>query len=156
MIVKKLFGTVTGKKICILGFAFKANTNDTRESAAINICKDLLQEGALLFIHDPKVDKNQISKDLLQEESVKLRNNDKTNDKTIEGEWCFVNNASESFKDADAIVILTEWGDYFKIDWGKASMIMRQPAWIFDVRSVLSRETFPISNLNVWRLGDGS
>ena len=156
LIVKKLFGTVTGKKICILGFAFKANTNDTRESAAINICKDLLQEGALLFIHDPKVDKNQISKDLLQEESVKLRNNDKTNDKTIEGEWCFVNNASESFKDADAIVILTEWGDYFKIDWGKASMIMRQPAWIFDVRSVLSRETFPISNLNVWRLGDGS
>tara|TARA_B100002051_G_C16703865_1_gene622556 strand:- start:198 stop:1628 length:1431 start_codon:yes stop_codon:yes gene_type:complete len=156
LIVKKLFGTVTGKKICILGFAFKANTNDTRESAAINICKDLLQEGALLFIHDPKVDKNQISKDLLQEESVKLRNNDKTNDKTIEGEWCFVNNASESFKDADAIVILTEWGDYFKIDWEKASMIMRQPAWIFDVRSVLSRETFPISNLNVWRLGDGS
>ena len=156
LIVKKLFGTVTGKKICILGFAFKANTNDTRESAAINICKDLLQEGALLFINDPKVDKNQISKDLLQEESVKLRNNDKTNDKTIEGEWCFVNNASESFKDADAIVILTEWGDYFKIDWGKASMIMRQPAWIFDVRSVLSRETFPISNLNVWRLGDGS
>ena len=89
LIVKKLFGTVTGKKICILGFAFKANTNDTRESAAINICKDLLQEGALLFIHDPKVDKKQISKDLHQEESLKLKNIEKKNGQQIEGEWCF-------------------------------------------------------------------
>ena len=94
---------------CILGFAFKANTNDTRESAAINICKDLLQEGALLFIHDPKVAKKQISKDLLQEESVELKNSDKHNQ--IEGEWCFVDNISESFKDADAILILTEWAN---------------------------------------------
>ena len=156
LIVKKLFGTVSGKKICILGFAFKANTNDTRESASINICKDLLQEGALLFIHDPKVDKKQISKDLLKEESVKLKNSDKKNESQIEGEWCFVDNILESFKDADAIVILTEWEDYFKINWEKVSFSMRQPAWIFDVRSVLSKENFPISNLNVWRLGDGS
>ena len=156
LIVKKLFGTVTGKKICILGFAFKANTNDTRESAAINICKNLIQEGALLFIHDPKVNKKQISKDLLQEESIKLKNSDKTNEIQTEGEWCFVDNILESFNDADAIVILTEWGDYFKIDWRKASYMMRQPAWIFDIRSVLSRENFPNSNLNVWRLGDGS
>ena len=156
LIVKKLFGTVTSKKICILGFAFKANTNDTRESAAINICKDLLQEGALLFIHDPKVDKKQISKDLLKEESVKLKNSKKTNGSQIEGEWCFVSNILESFKDADAIVILTEWGDYFNIDWEKASLTMRQPAWIFDVRSVLLRENLPDSNLNIWRLGDGS
>ena len=156
LIVKKLFGTVTGKKICILGFAFKANTNDTRESAAINICKNLIQEGALLFIHDPKVNTKQISKDLHQEESVKLKNSNKTNDLQIEGEWCFVDNILESFKDADAIVILTEWGDYFKIDWRKASCMMRQPAWIFDIRSVLSRGNFPNLNLNVWRLGDGS
>ena len=156
LIVKKLFGTVTGKKVCILGFSFKANTNDTRESAAINICKDLLQEGALLFIHDPKVDKKQISKDLLKEESGELKNSKKEYDKEIEGEWCFVDNVLESFKDADAIVILTEWGEYFKIDWEKASFVMRQPAWVFDVRSVLSKETFSISNLNVWRLGDGS
>ena len=156
LIVKKLFGTVTGKKICILGFAFKANTNDTRESAAITICKDLIQEGALLYIHDPKVDKKQISKDLLKEESLKLKNSAKIYNPQIEGEWCFVDNVLESFKDADAIVILTEWEDYFKIDWKKASCVMRQPAWIFDVRSVLSIESFPISNLNVWRLGDGS
>ena len=74
----------------------------------------------------------------------------------IEGEWCFADDIYESFKDADAIVILTEWGDYFTLDWENVSFLMRQPAWIFDVRSVLSTENFPISNLNVWRLGDGS
>ena len=53
-----------GKKIVVLGFAFKSNTNDTRESAAIRICKDLLAEGAILYIHDPKVEPDQILKDL--------------------------------------------------------------------------------------------
>ena len=61
MITKKLFGTISGKKIVVLGFAFKCNTNDTRESAAIQICKDLIDEGAKLYIHDPKVDTKQIS-----------------------------------------------------------------------------------------------
>ena len=58
LIVKKLFGTVTGKKIVVLGFAFKANTNDTRESAAIQICKDLIDQGAEITIHDPKVNES--------------------------------------------------------------------------------------------------
>ena len=62
-LVVKLFGTVTGK-IVVLGFAFKANTNDTRESAAIQICKDLIDEGADIWIHDQKVSKLQIEKDL--------------------------------------------------------------------------------------------
>ena len=64
IVVKKLFGTISQKKIVILGFAFKANTNDTRESAAIRICKDLIDEGAELFIHDPKVNPSQIENDL--------------------------------------------------------------------------------------------
>ncbi len=64
LIVKKLFGTLSGKKIAVLGFAFKANTNDTRESSAIQIVKDLIEEGAEISIHDPKVDPCQIEKDL--------------------------------------------------------------------------------------------
>ena len=55
IVVEKLFGTLTNKKIGILGFSFKANTNDTRESPAIEICKNLLEEGAKLQIYDPKV-----------------------------------------------------------------------------------------------------
>ena len=66
LIVQKLFGTITSKKICILGFAFKANTNDTRESAAITICRELLEEGANLVIHDPKVKSKQIESDYQQ------------------------------------------------------------------------------------------
>ena len=64
LVVQKLFGTVTGKRLAILGFAFKADTNDTREAPAIRICRDLLEEGAQLTIHDPKVDSEQIARDL--------------------------------------------------------------------------------------------
>ena len=56
LIVNYLFGNVSEKKIAILGFAFKANTNDTRESPSIDICNHLLEEGAYLSIYDPKVD----------------------------------------------------------------------------------------------------
>ena len=73
MVVKKLFGTVANKKLVILGFSFKANTNDTRESAAITICKNLLNEGANLIIHDPKVTASQIENDL----NINARNSSK-------------------------------------------------------------------------------
>ena len=69
LVVEKLFGTLA-EKICILGFSFKANTNDTRESAAIRICKDLLEEGANLSINDPKVSPKQIETDLGEELNI--------------------------------------------------------------------------------------
>ena len=147
LIVKKLFGTVRGKKICILGFAFKANTNDTRESAAINICKDLLDEGAILHIHDPKVDYLQIEKDLsLKEKAV---------DESNQGEWHFIQNIITSAKGADAVVVLTEWGEYSYLDWKKISSVLRQPAWLFDARSVIPSEKIKNLKLNLWRIGDG-
>ena len=58
LIVEKLFGTITGKKIAILGFSFKANTNDIRESPAITISKELMLEGCHLSIYDPKVNRS--------------------------------------------------------------------------------------------------
>ena len=63
-VVELLFGTVTGKRIGVLSFAFKAHTNDTRESPAIRICSDLLEEGAVLAVVDPKVSEHQIAADL--------------------------------------------------------------------------------------------
>ena len=63
LIVEKLFGTLSGKKISVLGFSFKANTNDTRESPSIKICKELLEEGANIAIYDPRVSKKQIASD---------------------------------------------------------------------------------------------
>ena len=75
LIVKNLFGTINGKKIIILGFAFKANTNDTRESPAISLCNNLLEEGAILSIHDPKVSRKQIEKDLPKFHNVLEKSN---------------------------------------------------------------------------------
>tara|TARA_A100001388_G_C28771184_1_gene503937 strand:+ start:2412 stop:3863 length:1452 start_codon:yes stop_codon:yes gene_type:complete len=156
LIVKKLFGTVSGKKLCILGFAFKANTNDTRESAAINICKDLLEEGAILFINDPKVKAIQIEKDLNKKENNKLNNFKGKSLHAFEGEWCFVNKTNDGFLGADAVIVLTEWGDYSRINWDQVSSQMRKPAWIFDARSVLSSENIIKANLNLWTIGDGT
>ena len=155
LVVEKLFGTVSNKKIGILGFAFKANTNDTRESAAINICKDLIEEGAILYIHDPKVEENQISKDL----GVKSINDNKRfkfkNQIQNTGNWVFASNIQDIFPDTDAILILTEWEEYANIDWKNISRKMRSPAWIFDARSILNSSKIENTNLNLWRIGDG-
>ena len=154
LIVNKLFGTVRGKKIFILGFAFKANTNDTRESAAINICKDLLEEGAILYIHDPKVEPNQISKDLKLQQSLKSNQSDNTN-YFSESSWYYTQDFNEGAEGADAIVVLTEWEEYRLLDWSKISKKLRKPAWIFDSRSIIPTEVIRSLELNVWRIGDG-
>ncbi len=156
LVVKNLFGTVTGKKICILGFAFKANTNDTRESAAINICKDLLEEGAILFINDPKVFAEQISKDLLVNENKILKNIESQNLFSYEGSWCFEDNLEIAVSNADAIIVLTEWEEYSKIDWGLVSKKMRKPAWVFDARSIVDEKKVLAADLNFWKVGNGS
>ena len=156
LIVKKLFGTVSGKKICILGFAFKANTNDTRESAAINICNDLLNEGAILSIHDPKVESKEISKVLNNGENVFKNNliNNKSTEKR--GFWEANNDIFEGLKGADAAIILTEWEEYSQIDWHEASKVMRKPSWVFDTRSITSHNEIKNNGIKLWRIGDGT
>ena len=155
LIVKKLFGTITSKKICILGFAFKANTNDTRESSAINICKDLLEEGAILHIHDPKVNSKQIEKDLsmkakdIKDGSVKVSTSQ-------EGCWFYSDNIYDASTEADAIVVLTEWEEYSNINWERISKLMRKPSWIFDSRSILNSKEIKNFGLNFWKIGNGS
>ncbi len=157
LIVKKLLGTIIGKKICILGFAFKANTNDTRESASINICKDLIEEGAILFINDPKVTAYQISIDLDQKENKELKKiKDQNFLNNYEGEWCFEKNIFNAVEGADAVVVLTEWEEYTYIKWKDISRIMRKPSWVFDCRSVVSKDQVLKANLNLWKIGDGT
>jgi len=147
LLIKKLFGSVSGKKINILGFAFKSNTNDTRESSAIKICKNLLEEGAILYIHDPKVNKEQISKDLPIKNIIDPK--ESTN-------WFFSNKIEETAAGADAIVVLTEWEEYKNIDWNSVIKKMAKPAWVFDSRSIVNVESVKKAGLNLWRLGDGS
>ena len=151
LVIKKLFSTVSEKKIAILGFAFKANTNDTRESSAIEICKDLLEEGANLIIHDPKVERSQIAKDLEKQVQIPQRLNNEEF-----GNWKMSKSIMDTFQNADAAIILTEWNEYSRINWIEVSMIMRKPAWIFDARSIVDANLIKKTDLNFWRIGDGS
>ena len=154
IVLKNLYNTLAGKKIVILGFAFKANTNDTRESAAITICKDLIDEGAELIIHDPKVLPEQIENDLqikpylssIQEENSLLKNNS--------GKWEYCKNL-EIFKNAHAVLVLTEWEEYKYIRWDLAVKDMVKPAWVFDSRSIVNTEEVQKAGINLWRVGDG-
>ena len=156
LIVKKLFGTITGKKIYVLGFAFKANTNDTRESSAITICKDLLEEGAILSIHDQKVKPYQISNDLGISENKEISSLKENNNFALEGQWSFSEEIENGFILADAVVVLTEWDSYSEINWMEMSKKMRCPAWVFDARSIINHSEVKKANLNFWRIGDGS
>jgi UDPglucose 6-dehydrogenase len=97
LVVNRLFGTVSGKRIGVLGFAFKADTNDTRESPAIRICRDLLEEGAVLQIVDPKVSERQLALDLGQAAGAG------------EGSWHPVSDVIQAASGADALLLLTEW-----------------------------------------------
>ena len=118
MIVHKLFGTLRGKSIAILGFAFKANTNDTRQSPSIDIVKNLLEEGANLKIHDPKVTEEQIMKELgimpCNKKNIAKNSSSLKND---EGLWEKESSINEALKNVDAILILTEWDIYYDLDW---------------------------------------
>ena len=147
IIVEKLFGTVSLKKILILGFAFKANTNDTRESSAILISKELIENGAKLFIHDPQVNPYQIERELGRKPI--------NEEKYEEGSWSYSEDLYASASNADAIVILTEWEIYKDLDWLRLFQIMRRPSWVFDTRSIVKKEQVQSIGFHFWALGRG-
>ena len=155
IVVQKLFGTISQKKIIILGFAFKANTNDTRESAAIKICKDLIEEGAELVIHDPKVNPLQIEIDLQIKQFSDMKNDNIDYPKNNLGNWKFSDNLN-IFDNAHAVLVLTEWEDYKNIEWDYVAKKMIKPAWVFDARSIVNVDLVKNSGMNMWSLGDGS
>jgi UDPglucose 6-dehydrogenase len=111
---------VTGKRLAILGFAFKADTNDTREAPAIRICSDLLEEGAELAIYDPKVSEAQIAADLGQSAGASAQDR---------GGWVPCSSAHEAARGADAVLVLTEWSEFAAISWSEIAAVMRRPAW---------------------------
>lgn len=144
--VRTLFNTVTGKRIAILGFAFKKDTNDTRESAAIAICRDLLLEGAHLAIYDPKVDAATIRADLdyvgigpeLFEQSVEI-----------------VDSPYAACEQAHALVALTEWDEFRDLDFEKIHALMFKPAFVFDGRSILPLDALTRHGFEAFVIGKG-
>ncbi len=149
IIVNTLFGTVSGKRICILGFAFKSNTNDIRESPAISICRDLLEEGALLQIYDPRVEKQKINQELSKFKNHK----DKSNGDKY---WIILNSIKEATQNCDAIIVITEWNEFKDIVWSEIAPSMRHPSWVFDTRSIIDVKKAKKHGVNVWSVGNGS
>lgn len=131
-IVTKLYNTVSGKKITFLGWAFKKDTNDTRESAAIYVADDLLNEQAEITVYDPKVSKERIYEDL---DYLQTRSPEE-NRRRVK----VVNNPYEACLDAHAIAILTEWDEFKEYDWKQIYQSVVKPAFVFDGRSILNKE----------------
>jgi len=142
IVIKNLFGTLSNKKLAILGFSFKANTNDTRESPSIAISKNLLKEGSELNFYDPKVNKNQILKEFQGNEYEKKIKVSET--------------AFDAAKGTDAVIVLTEWEQFNNLDWELIFQVMRKPAWVFDSRNYLDKNHLSKVGFKVWTLGQSS
>ena len=123
-IVRSLFNSVADKKIAVLGFAFKKDTNDTRESAAISVCRDLLAEQARVAVYDPKVPADEIRADVLGKDADP-------------GRLTVARTAYEAAAVAHALAIVTEWDEFKQLDYAKIFTGMQQPAFIFDGRNIL-------------------
>ncbi len=131
-IIQSMYNTVNGKKIAFLGWAFKKNTNDTRESAAIYVADHLLEEQAKIAVFDPKVQKHQIYKDLAYLQS----RTHSENESLLE----VAEDAYEACRDAHGIAILTEWDEFKDYDWNRIKDNMKKPAFVFDGRKLLDRK----------------
>jgi len=128
-IVHTLYNTIADKKIAFLGWAFKKDTNDTRESAAIYVADDLINEQANIAVYDPKVSHAQLLSDLNYLESRSAV----TNAKHIVS----YPSVYAACADAHAIAILTEWDEFKTCDWQKIYDGMLKPAFVFDGRNLL-------------------
>ena len=147
-IVKTLFNTVSGKKIAVLGWAFKKDTNDTRESAAIYVADELLNERAELKIYDPKVKESKILNDLNYLNTRSSQDN--INLITT------LNDPYETCKAAHAVAVLTEWDEFKSINWQKIYDDMLKPAFVFDGRSILNTEMLEEIGFKVYSIGKGN
>lgn len=138
-IVKEMFNTVAGKKIALFGFAFKANTGDTRESPAIDITKKLLEERAVVSITDPKA-----------------LNNAKIDLKDIDQNVLYEPDPYKAAEEASAIAVMTEWEEFKTFDYERIYQSMKKPAFIFDGRNILDHKQLYEIGFNVYPIGKTS
>lgn len=136
--VESMFNTIAGKRIAVFGFAFKADTGDTRESPANLVVRDLLSEHAKPVVTDPKAIPN-----------AKLDLRD------VEGKVEFEEDPYIAAKDAHAIVVCTEWKCFKELDWQKIYSSMAKPAFIFDGRNILDTEALQEIGFEVISIGKG-
>jgi UDPglucose 6-dehydrogenase len=145
-IVQTLFNTVSNKKIGVLGFAFKKDTNDTRESAAIYVVRDLLMENAHVSLYDPKVPAKTVLADLAY---VGVPEH------ILNSHLHFCNDATSALDQAHAMVVLTEWDEFRDLDFAAIYDKMFKPAFAFDGRSILPTETMRQIGFQLYTIGQG-
>ena len=144
-IMKSLFGTVSGKKITLLGWAFKKNTNDTRESAAIYIADLLIENGAEICVYDPKVSQQRMLADLDYLNSRSSQENNRA--------LTCVEDPYEACKDSHAIAVITEWDEFKSYDWQSIFKSVVKPAKIFDGRNILDAQHLAEIGFDVYSIG---
>lgn len=135
-IIREMFNTIVGKRIALFGFAFKADTSDTRESPSIYVARKLLEERAFVAVTDPKA---------LDNARIDLAGYKENLD--------FVEDPYEAAKGAHAVAIMTEWAIYRSLDWENIYRSMEKPAFLFDGRNVLNHEQIFNLGFNVYPLG---
>jgi UDPglucose 6-dehydrogenase len=136
-IVSSMFNTIAGKRIAVLGFAFKADTGDTRESPAISVCKELAAEQAQVVVSDPKA---------LDNAEQELAN--------VKG-FMFEEDPYAAAAGAHALAILTEWDSYKTLDYQRIFDVMQKPAFLFDGRNILDHAALHKIGFEVYSIGKG-
>ncbi len=131
-----MFNTVVGKRIALFGFAFKANTSDTRESPAIYVARQLLEEKAVVVITDPKALPSARS-DLADARGIKE----------------FIEDPYEAARGTHAIAIMTEWDQYKTLNYNRIYQSMEKPAFVFDGRNILDHVRLHEIGFNVYPIG---
>ena len=150
-IIYSLFGTVNGKKITFLGWAFKKDTNDSRESASIHVAESLIEEGAEIHVYDPKVSEDQIRSDMrLMWESRGVEEKAVIKKST----QIFVHNEyTNAVLDSYAIALLTEWDEFLSFNWQDIYKNMHKPAFLFDGRGILDVQELKEIGFETYTIG---
>jgi UDPglucose 6-dehydrogenase len=154
-VVSSMFNTVSQKKIAILGFAFKKDTGDTRETPAIDVCQGLLGDKALLSIYDPQVQKEHIQRDLIMKKfdwDHPLHLQPKSASSAVE-QVTVTSDAYEATKEAHGVCILTEWDEFKTLDYKKIYDNMQKPAFVFDGRNVVNADKLREIGFIVYSIG---
>ena len=145
-IVSTLYNTIAGKKIVFYGWAFKKDTNDTRESAAIYVADALLEERAHIVVYDPKVTEETIYGDL---DYLGTRSPEENRQLLT-----VVNDPMEASKEAHAIAVMTEWDEFKAYNWQEIFENMLKPAFVFDGRRILDTETMESIGFKFYKIGE--
>ena len=152
-IIDTLFNTVSGKKIAFMGWAFKKDTNDTRESAAIYVARELLEDKAEIHVYDPRVTREQMEKDLeyLAQQNLEFSmiKEEMLNNLVVHTDPYM------AMHEAHAVAILTEWDEFKTYDWKRVYDNMQKPAFLFDGRNLLDREAMSGIGFEISSIGKG-